>query len=103
MNHRWSFYVLCTFAGFCFASEPYIGCLPKKLYLPKENVMLHNNQIIVGNNTKWIAVNQLYSDHEGLYIMERGKDNAIFQWECPRCGHDNWFWEDVCWVCGYKN
>ena len=74
----------------------------KKIYLPKDNLVLSDNQILVGKGDNWISVYQLSADEKGFYVLS-GKSEAIFQWECPKCGHDNWFWDDKCYNCGYRS
>jgi hypothetical protein len=73
-----------------------------RLYLPKENIALHNNQILIGKNGRWISVDQLSADEKGFYILNCEKNYSFFRWECPKCGAENWFWDDACWVCGYE-
>jgi cbb3-type cytochrome oxidase cytochrome c subunit len=71
-----------------------------RIYLPKENVRLENRQILVGNHSSWIPVAQLSADQNGFYVLADDSNYSLFQWECSRCGHDNWFWDDICWYCG---
>jgi len=71
----------------------------EKIYLPKENILLCDQQILVGHGNRWIPVSQISADKKGLYVL-RQENGSIFQWECDYCRHDNWFWDDTCWYCG---
>lgn len=100
--------MLLAYSGYLFFVVPAFAVdleksAPRKIYLFKENIMLQNNQILIGSGNNWIPIDQLSADQKGFYIINDGKNAALFQWECPRCGHDNWFWEDICWFCGYEN
>ena len=71
-----------------------------RLYLPKEHVRLHQDQILVGYGNAWVPISNLAVDERGMYTTD--KDASLFQWECPHCHYENFFWEDTCGRCGYE-
>lgn len=74
----------------------------QKIYFQKENVVLQNNQILIGQGNQWAPVSQLSADVNGLYITIPKDSASLFQWECERCGWENWIWEDRCEACGHR-
>lgn len=72
----------------------------EKVYLPKDKVVIHNNQILIGEGGNWKPISQLSSDDRGLYVESTEAAN-ILEWECENCGNANWFWDDYCLFCGY--
>jgi hypothetical protein len=86
---------LCTLA---FADSSQAG-QGQKIYFQQKNVVLQNNQILIGNGNKWAPVSRLSADENGLFITVPQDSVGLFKWECERCGWENWFWEDRCEAC----
>lgn len=55
----------------------------EKIYVPFENITLQENNIFVFLEQQWIAVEQLCSDKNGLYLK------SVSTWTCPSCGYKN--------------
>ena len=71
--------------------------LQKKIYLDDSNqVAIYGNQLVVCIENQWVAAGALFSDANGVYILEK---KWYEPWECSYCGAVNPPTRMVCWNC----
>jgi hypothetical protein len=69
----------------------------EKIYVQLNQVSLSENGIYVNLNNEWIPTEAIHLDTEGLYVT----DNAIGDWKCPKCHHQNKWYHSHCQNCGH--
>lgn len=91
------FFVFCVFllAEKGFSSEMADKIL-HKTYLPVNNIVLHQGNILVACEGNWIRVPNLSSDEGGFYVASN--DPWYAPWTCS-CGQVNMPYHVICQRC----
>lgn len=69
----------------------------EKIHVQPNQVYFSQNAIYVNLNNEWVPTEAIHVDAQGLYVT----DNAIGDWKCPKCYHQNKWYHSRCQNCGH--
>lgn len=65
----------------------------KKIYVQPNDIVFHNDQILIHSNNQWLLAESIHADAAGIYAK------AALLWFCKKCHYHNED-NDYCANCG---